>query len=82
MKLPHINDLAFKENFSSKKVRNKHLVKGLHCCEAGHTGRAKARNVFGRLNTEIVGSNPNRGMDVCLRFSLFVSCVGSGLATG
>jgi hypothetical protein len=40
-----------------------------------------AWNVFARLNTGIVGSNPARGMDVCV-YSVFVlSCVGSGLAT-
>jgi hypothetical protein len=38
----------------------------------------KASTVLARLNTGIVGSNPIRGMDVCVR--LF--CVGSGLATG
>jgi hypothetical protein len=44
--------------------------------------RSKAWNVFARLNTGIVGSNPARGMDVCV-YSVFVlSCVGSGLATG
>jgi hypothetical protein len=35
--------------------------------------RSKARNVFARLNTEIVGSNPARDMDVCLR--LLCVCV-------
>jgi hypothetical protein len=34
--------------------------------------RSKACNVFARLNTGIVGSNPARGMDVCLR--LFCLC--------
>jgi hypothetical protein len=44
--------------------------------------RSKAWNVFARLNTGIVGSNPARGMDVCV-YSVFVlSCVSSGLATG
>jgi hypothetical protein len=28
--------------------------------------RSKARTVFARSNTEIVGSNPTRGMDVCV----------------
>jgi hypothetical protein len=32
--------------------------------------RSKARTVFGRSNTGIVGSNPARGMDVCPRFSV------------
>jgi hypothetical protein len=35
--------------------------------------RSKVWNVFDRLNTGIVGSNPARGMDVCL--SLFCVCV-------
>jgi hypothetical protein len=30
-------------------------------------------NVFARTNTGVVGSNPNRGMDICLR--LFCVCV-------
>jgi hypothetical protein len=41
------------------------------------TARTKARNVFGRSNTGIMGSYPARGMDVCPRFSVFVLfCVG------
>jgi hypothetical protein len=46
--------------------------------------RSKARNVFPRTNTGIVGSNPIREtfMFLCV-YSMFVlSCVGSGLATG
>jgi hypothetical protein len=46
--------------------------------------RSKAWTVFDRSNTGIVGSNPTRGMDVCVR--LFCVCValyvGSGLVTG
>jgi hypothetical protein len=44
---------------------------------------SKARTVFARSNTGIVGSNPTRSMDVCLRlFSVcIVLCIGSGLAT-
>jgi hypothetical protein len=30
--------------------------------------RSKARTLFDRSNTGITGSNPARGMDVCLRF--------------
>jgi hypothetical protein len=48
---------------------------------AGHNGRA-AWNVFARLNTGIVGSNPARGMDVCVCSVFVFSCVGSGLAKG
>jgi hypothetical protein len=44
--------------------------------------QSKALNVFARSNTGIVGSNPARGMNVCV-YSVFVlSCVGSGLTTG
>jgi hypothetical protein len=44
----------------------------------------KAWTVFARSNSGIVGSNPTRGMDVCVRlFCVFaVLCAGSGLATG
>jgi hypothetical protein len=34
------------------------------------TQRSKARNAFARLNTEIMGSNPIRGMDICF-YSVF-----------
>jgi hypothetical protein len=46
--------------------------------------RSKAWTVFARLNTGIVGSNPTRGMDVCVHLFCvcIVLCVGSGLATG
>jgi hypothetical protein len=47
---------------------------------ADHNGRT----VFARSNTGIVGSNPTRGMDVCVRLICLyvVLCTGSGLATG
>jgi hypothetical protein len=49
------------------------------CRSANHSGRA----VFARSNTGIVGSNPTRGRDVCLRlFCVCVLCVGSSIATG
>jgi hypothetical protein len=40
--------------------------------------------VFARSNTGIAGSNPTRGMDICVRLFCVcvVLCVGSGLATG
>jgi hypothetical protein len=46
--------------------------------------RYKTCTVFARLNTGIVGSNPTRGMDVCvlLFYVCVVLCVGSSLATG
>jgi hypothetical protein len=45
--------------------------------------RSKSSTVFGRSNIGIAGSNPARGMNVCLRFCVFVlSCVGRGLGTG
>jgi hypothetical protein len=42
--------------------------------------RSKAWTVFARSNTGVVGWNPIRSMDVCVR--LFCIYVGSGLATG
>jgi hypothetical protein len=45
--------------------------------------RSKASTVYDSLNIEIADSNPGRGMDVCLRFSVFVLfCVGRGLGAG
>jgi hypothetical protein len=46
--------------------------------------RSKTWTVFARLNTGTVGSNPTRGMDVCVCFySVFVlSCVDRGLEMG
>jgi hypothetical protein len=38
------------------------------------TARSKARTVFARSNTEIVGSNPTGGMDVCV-FCVRFFCV-------
>jgi hypothetical protein len=35
--------------------------------------RSKTRTVFARSNTGVVGSNPTRGMDVCVR--LFCVCL-------
>jgi hypothetical protein len=36
---------------------------------------SKAGTVYERLNIEIASSNPARGMDVCLRVSVLLSCV-------
>jgi len=44
--------------------------------------RSKVRTVFGRLNTGVVDSNPTGGTDVCPRFSVLLSCVSRGLASG
>jgi hypothetical protein len=46
--------------------------------------RSKAWTVFARSNTGIVGSNPTRDTDVCVRLFCVcvVLCAGSGLATG
>jgi hypothetical protein len=38
--------------------------------------RSKTRTVFARSNTEIVGSNPTGGMDVCV-CSVCVYCVST-----
>jgi hypothetical protein len=46
--------------------------------------RSKARTVFARSNAGILGSNPTRGMDACVRLFCVcvVLCVGSDLARG
>jgi hypothetical protein len=46
--------------------------------------RSKAWTVFTHSNTGVVGSNPTRGMDFCVRLFCVcvVLCVSSGLATG
>jgi hypothetical protein len=46
--------------------------------------RSKAWTVFARSNTGVMGSNPTRNMDVCVRlfYVCVVLCVGSGFATG
>jgi hypothetical protein len=41
--------------------------------------RSKVWIIFAHSNTEIVGSNPTQGMDVCV-YSVFM--LGNGLATG
>jgi hypothetical protein len=41
--------------------------------------RSKAWTVFARSNAGIVGSNPTRGMDVCVRLFCVVLCAGSAL---
>jgi hypothetical protein len=46
------------------------------------TALSKARNIFTCSNTEIVGLNPTRGMDVCVCSVFALSCIGRGLATG
>jgi hypothetical protein len=46
-------------------------------------GRPKAWTAFANSNAGIVGSNPTRGMNVCVRLFCvcIVLCVGRGLAT-
>jgi hypothetical protein len=46
------------------------------------TAQSKTWTVFARTYTEIVGSNPTGGMDVCVYFVFVLSCVGGGLASG
>jgi hypothetical protein len=43
---------------------------------------SEARSVLGCQNTGIVGSKRTRGVDVCRRFWVVLSCVGGGLASG
>jgi hypothetical protein len=51
---------------------------------AARSARSKARPVFVRSNTGVVGSNLTRGMDVCVRLFCVnvVLCIGRGLAEG
>jgi hypothetical protein len=51
------------------------LIYRLNFCElpVSTAARSKASTVFGRSNIGIAGSNPSRGMDVCLCFSV-LSC--------
>jgi hypothetical protein len=46
--------------------------------------RSKARTIFARSDTEIVGSNLTGGMDVCVRLFCVcvVLCVGRSIVTG
>jgi hypothetical protein len=46
--------------------------------------RSEAWSLFASSNTATVGSNPTRGMDICIVcvYSVCIVCVGSGLATG
>jgi hypothetical protein len=46
--------------------------------------RFETWTIFTRSNTRVVGSNPTRGVDVCvcLFCVCFVLCIGKGLATG
>jgi hypothetical protein len=60
---------------------NEVYIRYIHLEPVTVAARSKARNVFARLNTGIVGLNPARGMDVCVYSALVLSCVGSGLAT-
>jgi hypothetical protein len=50
-----------------------------------HSDRAvsKALTVFARSNPGIMGSNPNQGMDSCVRLFCIsvILCVGSSLVT-
>jgi hypothetical protein len=42
--------------------------------------RSEVSTVFGRSNIGIAASKPARGMDVCLRLPVVLSCVGRGPA--
>jgi hypothetical protein len=46
--------------------------------------RSKARTIFARAKTGILGSNPTRGIDVCVRLFCvcIVLCAGISLAAG
>jgi hypothetical protein len=54
------------------------------CMPITVAARSKAWTIFARSSTGVVGSNPARGMCVCIRLFCVcvVLCVGNGLATG
>jgi hypothetical protein len=54
----------------TKNIQNYDLI-----CPVPMAERSEARTVFSRLNTEIVGSNPTRGIDVSAFFCVVLSCV-------
>jgi hypothetical protein len=54
------------------------LVLWIHLIDIEGTAQSEAWTVFARSYTEIVGSNPTGGMDVCVRFCV-VLCVGAVL---
>jgi hypothetical protein len=46
--------------------------------------RSKARNVFARFSTGVMGSNSSRGMNVfvCSFYVFVLCCIDRGIATG
>jgi hypothetical protein len=60
------------------------LTRSYHNKPITVTVLSKAWTLFARSNTGVMGSNPTRGMDVCVRFFCIcaVLCAGSGLSTG
>jgi hypothetical protein len=63
----------------SQISRKRNLVNIFHYLPITVAARYRALTVFARSNAGIVGSNPTRGMDVCV-YSVFV--LGSGIAKG
>jgi hypothetical protein len=70
--------------FSLRLVYDISLWRFMYLSPIRVSARSKAWSVFPRSKTGLVGSNPTRGMDVCLRLFCVcvVLCAGSGLATG
>jgi hypothetical protein len=84
---------TYLSQFTSLLVRSKprctvtsfHLTNRIHRGWPPHTVAAwsEAWTVFARSNTGVVGSNPTRGLDICVRvFCVCVLFVGSDIATG
>jgi len=57
-------------NINCLLIRNTEIAFIFHNQTVPTASQSKARTVFDRLNTGIVGSNPARGMDVCPRLSV------------
>jgi hypothetical protein len=85
--IKHIKRMAFHlavrknipRSFFTEKGKNVQKWLGIFFGKAFNTVAVTARS-----NTGIAGSNPTRGIDVCVRLFCVcvVLCVGSGFATG
>jgi hypothetical protein len=74
--LLHTLSLCFmKDNISNRKNVINSLLLFKLIRPVSVLERSKASTVFGRSNIGITGSNPARGMDVCLRLSVLCSPV-------
>jgi hypothetical protein len=74
--------IFFLHRFSNYCISNKHPTPRSYSVYYLIPYLSEASTVFGHSNVQIAGSNPARGMDVCLYFCVVLSCVGRGFASG